>query len=171
MDLIVEGTVAQSGDRLRVTANLIQVSPEKHIWAHSYERDFRDVLVLQNEIAGAIAGEIQGKLTPRQQSQVASSRPVNPEAQLAYWKARYLLNTGLDPKYGGMPEATRRSIESAEQAVRIDPSYAPAYAALAKSYVMMLSDIGEAFPREVMPSARAAAQQAIALDDELASGA
>src|SRR5882724_1280978 len=119
---------------------------------------FRDVLVLQNEIAGAIAGEIQGKLTPRQQSQVASSRPVNPEAQLAYWKARYLLNTGLDPKYGGMPEASRRSIESAQQAVRIDPGYAPAYAALAKSYVM-LSDIGEAFPREVMPSARAAAER------------
>jgi len=121
VDVIVEGTVTQSGDRLRVTANLIQVSPEKHIWAHSYERDFRDVLALQNEIAGAIAGEIHGRLTTREQSRVASSRPVNPEAQLAYWKARYLLNSGLDPKYGGMPEATRRSIESAEQAVRIDP--------------------------------------------------
>jgi TolB-like protein len=64
VEVVVEGTIAQSGDRLRVTANLIQVSPEKHIWAHSYERNFRDVLSLQNEIADAIAGDIQGKLTP-----------------------------------------------------------------------------------------------------------
>jgi TolB-like protein/Tfp pilus assembly protein PilF len=169
VDVLVEGTITQSGDRLRVTANLIQVSPERHIWAHSYERNFRDVLVLQNEIANAVAGEIQGRLTPRQQSRFGNSRPVNPEAQLAYWKARYLLNTGFDPKYGGMPEAARKSIESAEQAVRIEPGYAPAYAALATSY-KLLSDIGEAFPREVAPRARAAAQRAIALDEELAYG-
>ena len=167
VDVVVEGTIAQSGDHLRVTANLIQVSPEKHIWAHAYERNLRDALALQNEIAGAIAGEIQGKLTPRQQSRLANGRPVSPEAQLAYWKARYLLSTGLDPQYGGPPEAARKSIESAEQAVRIEPGYAPAYAALARSYVL-LSDIGEAFPRDVMPRARAAAQRAIALDEELA---
>src|SRR5689334_9318681 len=72
-DVLVEGTITQSGDRLRVTANLIQVSPERHIWAHSYERNFRDVLALQNEIPGAIASEVQGRLTPRQQARLANS--------------------------------------------------------------------------------------------------
>jgi hypothetical protein len=79
-----------------VTANLIQVSPEKHIWAHSYERTFSDALTLQNEIAGAIAEEIHGKLTPEQHSRLGRSRPVNPDAQLAYWKARYFLSARRD---------------------------------------------------------------------------
>jgi TolB-like protein/DNA-binding winged helix-turn-helix (wHTH) protein len=161
VDVVVEGTIAQSGDRLRVTANLIQVSPEKHLWAHSYERNFRDALALQNEIAGAIAGEIQGKLMPQQKSRPGSSRPVEPAAQIAYWKARYFLNGRTDV------EVQRKTVEYSEQAVRIDPSYAPAHAALARSYAG-LSDMGEAFPREVMPRARLGAQRAIALDEELA---
>jgi TolB-like protein/DNA-binding winged helix-turn-helix (wHTH) protein len=162
VDVVVEGTVLQSGDRIRVTANLIQVSPEKHIWAHSYERSFRDALALQNELAGAIAEEIQGKLAPRQQTHSGSSRLVNPDAQLAYWKARSILDNSR-----GAPELHRKAVEYSEEAVRLDPGYAPAHAALAKSYVN-LSDIGMAFPREVMPQARAAAQRAIALDEALA---
>jgi len=160
VDVVVEGTITQSGDRLRVTANLIQVSPEKHIWANSYERNFRDALELQNELSDAIAGEIQGKLTPRQQPRSRSNRPVNPEAQLAYWKARYLLKARKDS------EATAKSIEYAEQAVRIDPSYAPAHAMLAMSYAM-LSD-GETIPRDAVSRAKTAAHRAIALDEELA---
>src|SRR5215475_13573931 len=98
VDVLVEGTVAQTGDRLRVTANLVQVSPERHIWAHSYERNFRDALALQNEIAAAIAGEIEGRLTPQQQSRLGSGRPVNPEAQIAHWKARYFLHSRRNPE-------------------------------------------------------------------------
>jgi TolB-like protein/DNA-binding winged helix-turn-helix (wHTH) protein/Tfp pilus assembly protein PilF len=161
VDVVVEGTITQSGDRLRATANLIQVSPEKHIWAGSYERSFRDALALQNEIAGAIAGEIQGKLTPRQQSHSTTSRPVNPDAQFAYWKARYFLRGRREV------DAARKSIEYSEQAVRIDPTYAPAQASLAMSY-LMLSNLGGGFPSEVMPRAKTAAQRAIALDEELA---
>lgn len=162
VDVVVEGTVLQSGDRIRVTANLIQVSPEKHIWAHSYERSFRDALALQNELAAAIAEEIQGKLAPRQHTHSGSRRLVNPDAQLAYWKARSLLDNSR-----GAPELHRKAVEYSEEAVRLDPGYAPAQAALAKSY-LYLSDIGMAFPREVMPQARAAAQRAIALDEALA---
>jgi TolB-like protein len=163
VDVVVEGTITHSGDRIRVTANLIQVSPERHIWAHTYERNSIDTLALQNEIAGAIAAEIQGKLTPHQQSRLASSRPVNPDAQLAYWKARYFLHGGRDSD----PEGAMKSVEYSEQAVRIDPGYAPAYAGLARSYAR-LSYVDRAVPGEAMTRARTAAKRAIALDEDLA---
>jgi TolB-like protein/DNA-binding winged helix-turn-helix (wHTH) protein len=163
VDVLVEGTIRQSGDRVRVTANLIQVSPEKHIWANSYERSLRDALALENEIAGAIASEIQGKLTPRQQARLANSRPVNPEAQLAYWKARYL----LDHTYRGSADDYSKIAEYPEQAVRMDPGYAAAHAALAEAY-WKLADAGIMLPKEAMARAKAAALRAIALDEELA---
>jgi TolB-like protein len=166
VDVVVEGMIAQSGDRIRVTANLIQVSPEKHIWAHAYERNLGDALALQNEIAGAIAGEIEGKLRPRMHSGLANSRPVNPEAQAAYWKAKYLqdhrFRVGLEKDY-------QKIIDYSEQAVRMDPGYAPAHATLSRAYAT-ISDIGEAFPRDIMPRAKAEAQQAVALDEELVDG-
>jgi len=163
VDVIVEGTITQTGDRVRATANLIQVSPEKHIWAGSYEGNVRDALALQNDIAGAIAIEVRGKLTPLQRSRPASNRPVDPAAQLAYWKARYFLHGRRDVANA------RKSIEYADQAVRDDPTYSPAHAALAVSYLMM-SNMGGAFPRDVIPEAKAAAQRAIALDERLADG-
>jgi tetratricopeptide (TPR) repeat protein len=156
---IVEGTVAQFGDRLRVTANLIQVSPEKHLWARAYERNSHDVLGLQNEVAAAVALEIQGKLTPAQQTRMGRSHPVNPDAQLAYWKARYFLNALRDP------EATRKSIEYSEQAVRLEPQYAAAHAALAMAYTMLSG--GSTIPPDAVNRARSAARMAIDLDDKL----
>lgn len=161
VDVLVEGTVTTSGERIRVTANLIQVSPEKHIWARAYERNMRDALALQNEIAGAIATEIQGKLTPQQESRLQSSRPVDPDAQLAYWTARYLLSSRKDP------EGIRTSIAFAEQAVRLDPGYAHAYATLARSLAMLSG--GETIPPDAAVRAKAAAKRAIELDEELAS--
>ncbi|MGH9627067.1 MAG: hypothetical protein ACRD7E_01700, partial [Bryobacteraceae bacterium] len=144
---------------LRVTANLIQVSPEKHIWAHTYERSLQDVLVLQNEIAEAIAAAIQGKLSPSQQWRPGHSRRVNPEVQLAYWKALYYLNARRDPQAG------KKGIAYAEQAVQIDPGYAPAHAVLARSYANQSYMGGSP---SLMARAKAAAQRAIALDDQLA---
>lgn len=161
VDVLVEGTVTAAGERIRVTANLIQVSPEKHIWARAYERNLRDALALQNEIAGAIATEIQGKLTPRQQSRLRTSRPVNPDAQLAYWTARYLLRSRKDA------DGIRTSIAFAEQAVRLDPGYAQAYATLARSLAMLSG--GETIPTGSAARARAAAKRAIELDEGLAS--
>jgi TolB-like protein/DNA-binding winged helix-turn-helix (wHTH) protein/Tfp pilus assembly protein PilF len=163
VDVVVEGTIAQSGDRIRATANLIQVSPEKHIWARSYEGTVGDALTLQNEIAGAIATEVRGTLTPIQPSRAAVVRPIGPAAQLAYWKARYFLHGRRDV------ENAKKSIEYAAQAVQHDPAYAPAHAALAMSY-LMLSNMGGTFPRDIVPQAKAAAVQAIALDDQLADG-
>jgi TolB-like protein/DNA-binding winged helix-turn-helix (wHTH) protein/Flp pilus assembly protein TadD len=161
VDALVEGTIIQSGNHLRVTANLIQVSPERHIWSHSYERDFRDALALQNEIASAIAGEVQGKLIPRERSRLTTSRPVDPEAQLTYWKAQYLLNN----TDGDLPDL-QKVIKYSEQAVRIAPDFAPAYASLARAYAFWAGN-SQALPREVVARAKAAAQQAIALDETL----
>jgi tetratricopeptide (TPR) repeat protein len=161
VDALIEGTIAQSGNRVRVTANLIQVSPEKHIWAHSYERDLRDALALQDEIASAITGEVQGKLTPRDQSRLATSRPVDPEAQLAYWKAQYLMNnTG-----GDLPDL-QKIIKYYEEAVRIAPDFAPAYTLFARAYMFWAGN-SQALPKDVGSRAKVAAQQAIALDEKL----
>jgi TolB-like protein/Flp pilus assembly protein TadD len=163
VDAVVEGTITQAGDRLRVTANLIQVSPEKHLWARHYERNLGDVLALQNEIADAIAAGIHVSLTPRQQSRLQRSRPVNPDAQLAYWRALYFLQGRRDR------DSAVKSLDYSQRSVAIDPAYASAQAALARSY-LMLSNLGAAFPSELMAAARSAAQTAIALDDDLAEG-
>src|SRR5581483_6397645 len=162
VDVVVEGTVAQSGNRIRVTANLNQVSPEKHIWAHSYERNFQDALALQNEVASAIADEVEGKLARQRQAHL-ESHPVNPEAQLAYWRARYLLDHSI-----GELEVYRKAIEYSEQAIRIDPNYAPAHASLAWANAGLINT--GAFPKDVMPRAEASARRAIALDEELPFG-
>ena len=163
VDAIVEGTVSRAGDRLRVTANLIQVHPEKHIWAHSYERDLRDVLALQNEIASAIAAGVQGKLTPQQRFRLDGGRPVDPEAQLAYWRAKYLMNNTK-----GDLEAVQKIIAYGEKAIELDPVYAPAYAVLARGHILSAA-IGATWPSRSTPRARAAAERALALDERLVS--
>jgi TolB-like protein/Flp pilus assembly protein TadD len=163
VDAVVEGTITRSGDRLRVTANLIQASPETHLWARSYDRNLGDLLGLQNEIAAAITEGIHVSLTPRQQARLKTSRHVNADAQLAYWKALYFLQGRRDR------ESAVKSLEYSRQAVDIDPAYAYAQAALSRSY-LMVSNLGGAFPSDLMAAARSSAQRAIALDDDLAEG-
>jgi TolB-like protein len=89
VDAVVEGSVQRSGDRVLITAELVDGSNDHHLWAKSYERDARDALALQNEVARAIAGEIQVKLSPQEQARLAPPRPVNPEAQEAYLRGMY----------------------------------------------------------------------------------
>jgi TolB-like protein/DNA-binding winged helix-turn-helix (wHTH) protein/Tfp pilus assembly protein PilF len=157
VDAIVEGTVLRSGDRVRVTANLVQASPEKHLWAESYERDLRDILALQSDVATAIAREIQIKVSPQEQARLANSRPVNPEAYQLYLKGRYFWE-----------KRTTANLEKAreyfEQAIEKDPTYALAYAGLADSYVL-LSDYGVLPSKEGFPKAKAAALKAQQLDN------
>jgi hypothetical protein len=85
----VEGTVAWSGDRLRITANLVQASPERHLWAETYERDLRDVITLQNDVARTIAQQIEVKLTPEEHARLSASHTVDPEGYKLYIKGRY----------------------------------------------------------------------------------
>jgi len=157
VDGIVEGSVLRVGDRVRITAQLIQAEQERHLWAESYERDLRDILALQSEVARAIAGEIKVRLTPQEQVRLASVRPVKPEAYEAYLKGRYYWNL--------WPDGLERSVEYFKQATQQDPRYAPAYAGLALCYSTM------GFfqpPRELYPKARAAALRALELDETLA---
>lgn len=159
VDGLVEGSVVRSGDRVRVTANLIQANPEKHLWADSYARDLRDVLALQSDVATAIAREIQVKLTPADQQRLASPRQVDPEAYEAYLRGLYSWHLfTLD--------GFRSAVDYYNQAIEKDPGYARAYSGLADSYAQLAGRLLP--PNEAMPKAKAAALKALALDDRLA---
>jgi eukaryotic-like serine/threonine-protein kinase len=156
VDAVVEGSVMRSGDRVRITAQLIQASADKHLWAKSYEGDAKDVLGLQQQVAHAIADEVKVQLTPQEQTQLSSSRPVDPAAHEAYLKGNYL-NKGTGAQQ-------RKAKEHFEEAIRIDPNYAPAYAGLADYYWSTL----DLPPRDGMPRAKENALKALELDPDLA---
>jgi TolB-like protein/Tfp pilus assembly protein PilF len=124
VDGIVEGTVQRSGERLRISAQLLHAPTDTHLWAESYDRDLRDVLALQSEVAQAIAREIRIKLTPVDQARFAEARPVDPEAYEAYLKGRYHWN-----RRSG--EGLKKALQYFQQAVAKDPNYAAAYLGLA----------------------------------------
>jgi TolB-like protein/DNA-binding winged helix-turn-helix (wHTH) protein/Tfp pilus assembly protein PilF len=158
VDALVEGTVARSGNRVRITANLVQASPEKHLWADSYERNLGDILMLQDEVARAIATGIQIKLTPQEQARLASARPVNPEAYEAYVKGRYFMD--MSWKHGGFEKAG----EYFQQAIEKDPTWALPYSGLADFY--LFTGINDVIPNEYCPmKAKAAALEALKRDD------
>jgi TolB-like protein/DNA-binding winged helix-turn-helix (wHTH) protein len=165
VDGFVEGTVSRSGNHLRITANLLQASPEKHLWAESYESEVGDILTVQGQVAQAVAREIQVKLTPEEQKVLGNSRPVNPEAHDDYLKGRYLFNQetreGLD-----------RAIQYFQQAIQESPNDPLAYAGLADCYAVWAwaGDLfaGDPSPKDIMPKARDAALKALRLDEALA---
>ncbi len=157
VDAIVEGTVLRSGERVRITAQLIRARDDRHLWAESFERDVHDVLTLQGEVAQAVARQIQVKLTAEQQTTLARARPVNPQAHEAYLKGNYFLR----------PDRLDKSIEFFNQAIALDPGYAQAYAGLSLANVYLgifgLIPSGEAYP-----PAKVAAMKALELDETLA---
>jgi serine/threonine-protein kinase len=160
VDAVIEGAALRVGDRVRITAQLIEAATDQHLWAESYERDMRDVLALQSEVAQAIAQEIQATLTPEERSLLATSRPVDPEAHEAYLKGRYYLNKRT-------PEALQKGLEYFQQAINKDPEFGLAYAGLGLSYVL-LEGYGVLPPGEAFPKARAAATKALEIDETLA---
>ena len=159
VDAVVEGSVVRVGDKVRVTAQLIDAPPTDNLWAKSYERDFRDVLALQDEMALAITREINVELTPREQARLANSPTVDPQAHDAYLKGRYYLSSPTE-------ERVRKGLEQFEQAIKVDPNFGPAYSGMADAYI--LGDNLYFPPTEVMPKAKAAAKKALQLDDMLA---
>ncbi len=160
VDALVEGSVRRSGDRVRITTQLVQANPERHLWAESYERDLRDILALQSEVAQAIAREIRITVTPEEEARLARARPVNPEAHDAYLKGSVHWD-----------KLTREDLDTAESyfelALEKDPTYAPAYAGLATVWAAR-QQMGLTAPHEAGPKAKALALQAIALDDSSA---
>ncbi len=163
VDAVLEGSVVQSGGRVRITVRLFDKA-EKQLWAQDYQQDLRDVLTLQNEVASAIASEIRVKLTPRERNSLAASRTVDPEAYLDYSYGRYYWNKRA-------PDDIGKAIEYFQRAIAKDPNYAPPYAGLADAFAQLGSvGIDVLRPEEAMSKAKAAAMQAVKLDDTLAEG-
>jgi len=155
VDALVEGTVVRSGDRVRVTAQLIDARDDRHIWSEAYERNIVDVLPLQSEVAQTIADQVRVKLTSEQHASLASGHRVNSQSLEAYLKGSFFLNQGI----GGLD----KSIEYFSEAIQADPSNAQAYSGLSQSY-FLLGVFGLYPSKEVYPKARAAAMKAIEID-------
>ena len=159
---VLEGAVSRSGNRVRIDVQLIYAPTDQHFWAKSYERGLSDILLLQSEVAQAIADEIRAKLTPSERARLASARPVNPEAYEAYLKGRHFWARRNK-------EGIQKGIEYFQQAIQLDPGYAPAYAGLADSYYILGFGMVDAMSRdEAGPKAKAAAEKALELDGTLA---
>jgi TolB-like protein/Flp pilus assembly protein TadD/predicted Ser/Thr protein kinase len=160
VDAVVEGSVQRSGDKVQINAELIQASSDRLLWAKSYERDLRDILTLQSEIAKAIVDEVEVKVTPQEQARLARSHSVNPKAHEAYLAGRFYWNKRT-------AEGLTKSIAYFEQAIADDPGYALAYAGLADSY-HALPELTTVAVGEALPKARTAALKALELDESLA---
>src|SRR5260370_29251011 len=157
VDTVVEGSVVRSANKVRIRAQLIRVSPEEHLWAESYERDFPDVLALQRDVAKAIADEIKIKLTPEEKARLADARKVDPEAYQLDLRGRFSFENLTHA-------AVTRSPENFPKAIEQDPPHAVAYAGLADTYVFGVTGLQ---PKVSIPLARAAAGKALELDDSL----
>jgi len=161
VDAVVEGTVLRSGNRVRVTAQLIEASSDKHLWSQSYEGELRDALALQNKVAKAIADQIQINLNPQEQAALKNVKVVNPQAYESYLKGRYFWNKRT-------ADGLKAALAYFNQAIDQDPKYAPAYSGLADTYALLADwEYGVMTPKEALPKAKAAAIKALELDDTL----
>jgi tetratricopeptide (TPR) repeat protein len=161
VDALVEGSVQRAGDKVRINAQLIDARADRHLWAKSFERDSRDVLALQNELASAIAAEINVQLTPVEKAHLTTARPVNPEAHDAYLKGRYFFNRPSD-------ENLAKAITQFQQAIALDPNFAPAYSGLSDAYLWAAFNEGVITAKEAGPRAKAAAEKALELSPDSA---
>jgi TolB-like protein/DNA-binding winged helix-turn-helix (wHTH) protein/Tfp pilus assembly protein PilF len=159
VDALVEGSVTRSGNRVRVTAQLIEARTDSHLWANEYERDLRDALTLQDEVARDIANEIRVKLTPEERTRLAAARPIDPETNEAYLKGRYYYS-----KLSA--EGFKEALKCYQLAVARDANYAPAYVGIGASYEG-LGIWEQLAPEEAASKSRAALEKALTLDDTL----
>jgi TolB-like protein/DNA-binding winged helix-turn-helix (wHTH) protein/Flp pilus assembly protein TadD len=161
VDAVVEGTVLRSGDQVRITAQLIEASTDKHLWSQSYEGELRDTLALQNRVARAIADQIRINLTPQEQAALKNVTVVNPEGYESYLKGRYFWNKRT-------ADGLKVALAYFNQAIEEDPKYARAYSGLADTYAL-LGDWQYAVmtPKKAFPKAKAAAIKALELDSTL----
>ncbi|MCX6634552.1 MAG: protein kinase [Acidobacteria bacterium] len=162
VEAVVEGSALRAGDRVRITAQLIEAETDRHLWAKSYERDLKDVLALQSEVAQAIAREIRVALTPKEAKRLTSARRVNVEAYEAYLRGRFHW-------YKLSPESFQTALEYFHLALDKDPNYALAYAGIADVWGGR-GYWGVMRPSEIRPKLKAAVSKTIELDDALAEG-
>jgi TolB-like protein/DNA-binding winged helix-turn-helix (wHTH) protein/Tfp pilus assembly protein PilF len=154
VDALVEGSVVRSGSKVRITAQLIHAASDRHLWAHSYNREMSDVLTVQGEVAREIAESISLRLTPREQAQLSRAHPVNPEVALLYFKGSYFLSQ-LD---------TPRAKEIFTEAIHRDPNSAESWAGLADT----LHTMGVQGDYDAFPQAKDAANKALEIDSSQA---
>ena len=192
VDAIVEGSVRRDGDRVRITAELIESRTDQHLWTESYDRDLRDILSLQSQVAAAIAGEIHAKLRPSSEALHIDPNPpssnlpwdpsrletvhdendrlppttsINPRAYDLYLKGRYFWNNHVVVTV----EDARKAVEYYQKAIEIDPQSALTYAGLAHCLVLMgAGEYGIRAPSEIMPKAKESALKALSIDDSVA---
>jgi len=159
VDSVLEGSVLRVGDRVRITAQLIRASTDEHLWAETYDRDVKDVLPLQGEVARTIASQIKVTLSPEEQSRLTPRRAVSSKAHEDYLKGLHYLHRNTE---GDL----RTAIEYFQRTTEQDPNYANGFAGLASAYANLSTNYRA--PREVMPQAKAAALRALELDQNLA---
>jgi TolB-like protein/DNA-binding winged helix-turn-helix (wHTH) protein/thioredoxin-like negative regulator of GroEL len=152
---VLEGSFRRAGDHLRITAQLIQVKDQTHLWSQDYDRRPEDVVTVQDDVAVDVAREIKIRLTPRQQTDLARARPLDPDAYEAYLKGRYFWNKRTE-------EGFKKAVDYFNQAIAKDPTYAEAYAGLADTYVL-LGGYGFMQQEDAMPKAKA-----LGINDQLA---
>ena len=157
VDAIVEGTIERAGDRVRIRAQLIRASDDRHLWADTFERELPDILGLESEVASSIARQVQTKLAS---GHPPANRKIQPAAYEAYLKGRYAWNKRSEA-------ALFEGIEFFKQAIALDPDYGEAYSGLADSYTT-LGYLSYIAPRDAFPLARAAAEKALSLNGSLA---
>jgi TolB-like protein/DNA-binding winged helix-turn-helix (wHTH) protein/Tfp pilus assembly protein PilF len=161
VDAIVEGSAVRSGQRVRITAQLIQARTDQHLWAETYDRDIGDILNLQSEVSAAIAQQVRAKLTPTQQAQLHRGHAVNPAAYDDYLRGRLYFVNGFTK-----PDALNSAQHYFKGSIQKDPDFALAYAGLADTYAFLA--LATVLPRDQAErSAREALAKALKLDDSI----
>ena len=162
VDAVVEGTIQRSGERVHVRAQLIHAASDSHLWAAEYDRDLRDAMDLQSEVARSIASEVRIKITPAEERRLVSKRVIKRDAIDNYLQGRYFLSSRTEPNL-------RKAIEFFESAIQTDPTYAQAYAGLADCYNQLGTVmIGVMPPSEARRTAETAARKALEIDNDVA---
>jgi TolB-like protein/DNA-binding winged helix-turn-helix (wHTH) protein/cytochrome c-type biogenesis protein CcmH/NrfG len=174
VDALLEGAVGRSGNRVRVTVHLAQVSPERQLWTEEYDRSIRDVLSLQDEIARAVAHELQLELSSQERARLSRPRPLHPEAHANYLRGQSVLAgaAGHLSRLASKRQYTEQDIQAAiayfKSAIEEDPGYAQAYAGLARAYIHLGTPVwGGRSSKQTLPDAKEAATTALKLDPSL----
>jgi TolB-like protein/DNA-binding winged helix-turn-helix (wHTH) protein/Flp pilus assembly protein TadD len=161
VDAIVEGSVLRSGEQVRITAQLIQVPADKHLWAESYEGNLSDTLALQSKVAQAVAEQIRIEVTSQERAELKSVKKIDPDAYENYLKGRYFWSKRT-------ADGLKKAVDYFNRAIAKDSNYAAAYSGLADTFALLGDWQYAVMPtKEAVPKAKAAAQKALELDDTL----
>lgn len=162
VDAVVEGSVMREGSRIRVHAQLIRAASDEHFWSESYDRELRDVLAMDADVAQAVANKVQVTMTGEEHQRLAALRPVSPEVYENYLKAKFALAKGNNKSN------VEESIAHFNEAIRTDPTYAPSYLGLATAYLSLTTVFMGGVAEQERPRAELAARKALELDPESA---